>query len=177
MHHDLTPSSVNTKKYQEKIINNFRSRSYLPPSALGTYDWSQAHLSQESLPYPSRMNLNDHRSGNDFASLLETAIPDFQTFLRNNFDGEKREKKKSKLMQVCVDRTRSTLNQVQHKKVIDLNDDDTSTSTGVNNDDDSQDSANMKMPALSSSNENKLYSDEQKDEVSSTNSVHSESLL
>ena len=43
MHHDLTPS-INSKKYQEKIINNFRSSAYLP-SATATFDWSQAHLS------------------------------------------------------------------------------------------------------------------------------------
>ena len=42
-------------------------------------------------------------------------------------------------------------------------------------DDNSQDSENMKMPALSSSNEMKLLAQEQKDEVSSTNTDDSES--
>ena len=37
MHHDLTPS-INSKNYQEKIINNFRTNSYLP-SATATFDW------------------------------------------------------------------------------------------------------------------------------------------
>ena len=80
-------------------------------------------------------------------------------------------------MQVFVDRTRSALNKLQHKKTIELTNDDTSSSTGINNDDNSQDSEYMKIPALSSFNENKTSAQEQKDEVSSTNSVHSESLL
>ena len=63
-------------------------------------------------------------------------------------------------MQVCVDRTRSALNKLQHQKTIELTNDDTSTSTGINNDDDSQDSENMKMPALSSSNKKKLLAHE-----------------
>ena len=92
MHHNLTPS-INGKKYQEKNINNFCTSAYLPSANTSTtFDWSQAHLSQDSLPYTSRMNLTDH-TGGDFAG-LENAIPDFETFLRNNFGGEKREKKK-----------------------------------------------------------------------------------
>ena len=67
---------------------------------------------------------------------------------------EIREREKSKLMQVCVDCTRSPLNELQHQKTIELTTYDTSTSTGINNDDDSQDSENMKLPVLLSSNEN-----------------------
>ena len=52
----------------------------------------------------------------------------------------KEKEKKSKLMQVYVDRTRSILNKLQHQKTIELTNDDTSTSTGINNDDNSQDS-------------------------------------
>ena len=50
---------------------------------------------------------------------------------------EIKEKKKSKLIQVCVDRTQSALNKLHHQKTIELTNDDTSTSTGINNDDDS----------------------------------------
>ena len=132
MHHDLTPS-INSKNYQEKIINNFRTNSYLP-SATTTFGWSQAYLSRNSLPY-ARENLTNH-TGSDFTG-FDSAIPDFESFLRNNFDGNKRERKKSKLMQVCVDHTRSTLNKLQHQKTIELMNDDVSTSTGINNDDDS----------------------------------------
>ena len=84
--------------------------------------------------------------------------------------------KKSKLMKVCVDRTRSTLNRLQHRNRIQLTNDDSSTSTAIDNDDDSQASENMKMPALSSSNE-KNKSSPQKDDVSSENSQNSDSLL
>ena len=79
-------------------------------------------------------------------------------------------------MKVCVDRTRSALNKLQHKNTIELTNNDSSTSTGINNDGNSQDSENLKMPALLSSNENKeCY--QQKDDVSSTNSGNFDSLL
>ena len=124
LHHDLSPS-VKSKKYQEQIINNFWTNSYLPTTT--TFNWSQAHLSQESLPYASsRSNLTDH-TGREFAS-LESAIPNFESFLRSSLGGERREREKSKLMQVCV------LNKVQRSKTIELTNDDTSTSTGINND-------------------------------------------
>ena len=58
-------------------------------------------------------------------------------------------------MKVCVDRTRSALNKLQHKNTIELTNNDSSTSTGINNDGNSQDSENLKMPALLLSNENK----------------------
>ena len=173
LHNHLTPT-IHGKKYQEQIVNNFRSNSYLPNTT--TFDWSQAQLSQESVPYAStRSNLTDH-AGREYPS-LKSAIPDFESFLRNSLVGERRERKKSKLMQVCVDRTRSALKKVQRSKTIELTHDDTSTSTGINNDDDSADSENMKMPALSSSSKNKFCTQEQKDEVSSENSVQSETLL
>ena len=172
LHRHLSPS-VNSKKYQEHIINNFRTNSYLPSS----FDYSQVHLSEESHPFASsRSNLTDH-IGREFSYLDSATTPDFESFMRSSFAGEKRERKKSKLMQVSVDRTRSALDKVQTQKTIELTNDDTSTSTGINIDDDSADSDDMKMPALSSSNEKKFASQEQKDEVSSTNSVQSENLL
>ena len=78
-------------------------------------------------------------------------------------------------MRVCVNRTRSALKLQQGNK-FQLTNDESSTSTALNNDDDSADSENLKMPALLSSNENKDCSQE-KDDVSSTNSGNSDSLL
>ena len=79
MHHNLIPS-ISCKKYQERIINNFRASAYLPPTT--TIDWSQAQLSQDSLQY-GRNNIVDY-TGKNFSD-LEIAIPDFESLLRNNF--------------------------------------------------------------------------------------------
>ena len=78
-------------------------------------------------------------------------------------------------MRVCVNRTRSAL-KLQQENKFQLTNDESSTSTALNNDDDSADSENLKMPALSSSNENKDHSQEN-DDVSSTISGNSDSLL
>ena len=64
-----------------------------------------------------------------------------------------------------------------HQTTIKLTNDDISSSTAIYCDDDSQISKNMEIPALSSSNENKSPYQEQKNEVSSTNSVDSKLLF
>ena len=100
------------KKYSEKIekiINNFcTSASYLPPTTFGQ---SQVDLSQNSLKY-GRSSAFDLTCSN--LTGLECAIPDLESLLRNNLSGEKRERKKSKLMKVCVDHTWSAMNELEH---------------------------------------------------------------
>ena len=108
MHHNLTPS-FNTKKYQERIINNFHSRPYH-----SDFNWSQAHLSQDSssLQY-GRSNAIDITGGSNLTGLDYATILDFESLFKNNFSGDtNRERKKNKLMKVCVDRSRSALNRV-----------------------------------------------------------------
>ena len=61
---------------------------------------------------PSTLQVtSSNLTGLDYAT-----IPDFESLLKNNFSGDKREREKSKLMKVCVDRSRSALNVLQGKK-------------------------------------------------------------
>ena len=90
MHHDLT-QTISTKKYQESIINNFRSSSsYLPSNA--TNDWSQAQLSQDSLRF-ERSNFVNH-TGINYVG-LETVMTNFDSLLETDLGSETKRAKKS----------------------------------------------------------------------------------
>ena len=120
MHHD-------SKKIQDTIINNFRSNSSnntstnLPYASMGTQPrmpyWSQQ---AQFDPHVSEVNDIDNAidlTGSHDATNVVRMIPKFMSLL-NNITGtvdstsdESSRQKKNKLMKVCVDRTRSTINE------------------------------------------------------------------
>jgi len=122
LHHDFVGVGTNQKKkVQERIINNFRS--YVPPpfaSAMppSRADHTSAYLNPQVAHHPfyttQGVNYNINHETIDLTQNPSTKvemIPNFISLLNSLDDGNEaeRERKKSKLMKVCVNHTRSAL--------------------------------------------------------------------
>ena len=183
---------ITIKKKQERIINNFRSFTNNPylhqPSQVPPF--AAMHQPQPSSQHPyyhtqgSNGSMEDHTI--DLTSCNPSTkvemIPNFLSMLNSlDDDNEERERKKSKLIQVCVNHTRSTLKK-NCKNVQLTNDSSSGSSTASNHEHDSDSDYWKKMPAdvsKKSSNENKSAgsSSKKKHEECTNDSSGSESLL
>ena len=185
------------KKVQEKIINNFRSfhtnSSYLhQPSQFASMppSMNQPPPSHPSIhPYyyctqgvngstedHTTIDLTTHQPSNKVEM-----IPNFLSVLHSSLDDdsdEQREKKKSKLMKVCVDHTRSTLK--KNCGNVNLTNDSSSSSTASINGPESESEDWKKMPAdvsKKSSTDMKSAGTQKHKEGTNYSSSGSESLL
>ena len=178
------------KKVQERIINNFRS--YNNTSAPYLHQPSQFAAMPPSMhqppSHPSHHPYYYYTQGvngsmdDDLSNQKVEMIPNFLSMLNSPLDddSDEREKKKSKLMKVCVDHTRSTLK--KHCSNVNLTNDSSSSSTASINGPESDSEDWKKMPAdvsKKSSNEMKSAgcSSTNKDEAGTNYSSGSESLL
>ena len=148
MHHDFVGvAGQNVKKVQERIINNFRSfdtSSYLQQSSQHP-PFASIHQPQPASQHPYYYTQGVNGNSNNHTIDLTRSIPSNKVEMIPNFlsmlnslddDNEERERKKSKLIKVCVNHTRSTLKQ-NCKNVRLTNDSSSSSSTASNNDHDS----------------------------------------
>ena len=126
LHHDFLGVGQN-KKIQERIINNFRSfnrSTYLhqpsPQFASAAMPPSMHQLPSYPSQHPYNYTQGVNGSINDNTTIdLTTGIPSTKVKIIPNFlsmlnslddnNEEERERKKSKLMKVCVNHTRSAL--------------------------------------------------------------------
>ena len=91
MHHHITPQ-ISTKKYQESIINNFRTSSSYVPLPGGAIDWTQLQMSQDSGMNYGGPNISNH-TGLKYLG-LEAAMPNFDSLLDTDLLSDKKRAKK-----------------------------------------------------------------------------------
>ena len=167
LHSDLSLHMPDENKYvQRKIINNFRhkqqSNSVSAPYLVSPPQFMSASVSTPTTPYSSYAATKQvapasfyspEVNGNNTIDLTDCPpsqhsmgmVPTFISLLNSlDDDNEKREKKKRKLMKVCVDSARSALKKkrsVEDSGNVKLTT-DASTSTGFSNGDDSDSNEN-----------------------------------